>query len=161
MIPLALLAAFALTGVDGAKTSFDPSRSPATVLVFVSTVCPVAADYADRVAALHGEFALRGIPVLVIYPNRTESAEEIRRHVRAVEWTFPVYRDEGNAVADLVQATVTPSVFVLDRTGKVRYGGAVDDAVNRARVKRSYAREAVEAVLAGRDPDPPRAKGFG
>lgn len=161
MIPLALAAAFSLTGLDGTSVQFDTVHSPATVLAFVSTVCPVAADYADRLRALRDELAPRGAPVLMVYSNATETLEDIRKHVRAVEWNFPVYRDDGNAVADLAGATHTPSVFVFDRAGKVRYGGAVDDAANPARVKRRYAREAVDAVLAGRDPDPARAKGFG
>ncbi|MFN7923814.1 MAG: redoxin domain-containing protein [Bryobacteraceae bacterium] len=161
MIAAALVASFTLTALDGRPVEFRTSDSPATVLAFVSTVCPVAADYADRLRALRDELAAKHVPVLMVYSNKTEPLADIRKHVRAVEWSFPVFRDDGNPVADAVGASYTPEVFVLDRTGKVRYSGAIDDAVNPARVKRRWAHDAVEAVLAGRDPEPARAKGFG
>jgi hypothetical protein len=47
------------------------------------------------------------------------------------------------------------------RDGEVRYLGPIDDAVNPARVKRRYLRDAIRATLAGRRPAVTAAEPYG
>ena len=123
----------------------------ATAVVFYSTVCPVANDYNQRLALLWKEFgARRDVKFLVVYPNKTESLEEVRAHAAAMRFPFPVYRDDGNVLADRVAARVTPTAAVLAPGGAIRYLGPIDDAVNPARVKKRYLRDAIRATLGGR-----------
>ena len=59
-----------------------------------------------------------------------------------------------HVVADLYEAVTTPHIFVVDRWGILRYRGAVDDFTFRQRkVSRSFLKEAVDALLAGRVPE--------
>jgi len=56
-------------------------------------------------------------------------------------------------VARAYGALRTPHVFLLDREGVLRYRGAIDDNYeDPAAVKHHYLRDALDAVLAGRDP---------
>ena len=143
-----------LTPVDGAAPlPFDPAGKRATVVVFVSTVCPVSNDYADRIGRLWREFGKRqDVGMLVVYPNKTESLAEIRAHASEMKFPFPVYRDDNNVLADRLEARLTPTGAVCDRNGAVTYRGAIDDAANPARVKRLYLRDAIRSTLAGRRP---------
>jgi hypothetical protein len=61
-----------------------------------------------------------------------------------------VLKDEGNRVADLYQAKVTPEVFLIDSNFVLRYHGRIDDSQNPARVTRRDLQEALDAILAGK-----------
>ncbi|MBM3811793.1 MAG: redoxin domain-containing protein [Acidimicrobiia bacterium] len=157
MIPLtlALLLAAApadvtLHTLDGEPRSFTSLRGGITVVVFISAVCPMSNDYADRFSALHREYANSAVRLLFVNSNRTEPVEQIRRNAEGNQFPFPVLRDTNNALADHFQAQVTPTAVVLDNSGAIRYQGAFDAAANPARVKRQWVREAVEALRAGK-----------
>lgn len=153
-VPLLLGLEAVLTGLDGNPRHFDLAARKATVVVFVSTVCPVSGDYLPRLERLWSEFRDNyGVTLLVVFPNKTESLVAVRKHVVEMRFPFPAYRDEGNVLADRLGALVTPTAVVCDRTGAVAYIGAIDDAVNPARVKRDYLRDAIRAVLSGRQPE--------
>lgn len=139
-----------VTNLEGTGVRIETSAHPATVVVFISTVCPMANDYTDRLRDLVRDYQPRGVRIALVYANRTESLDEIRRHAQAVEFDFPVYRDEQQRVADLLHAAVTPTAYVIDRAGRIRYTGKIDDSVNPARVKRRWLGEAIDAVVAGR-----------
>ena len=57
--------------------------------------------------------------------------------------------------------TATPHVFVFDRERKLRFAGRVDDGENPAKVTVSDARNAIEAVLAGKPVSVEKTKVFG
>ena len=65
-------------------------------------------------------------------------------------------------VADLFGAQTTPHFFVLDQQGVLRYRGALDDVTFRQREpKNYYLHEAVQALLAGRLPEPAETPAYG
>ena len=142
-----------LTALDGSRQSFDAADKKATVVIFVSTVCPVSADYQPRIAKLWAEFGTRrDVNFLVVFPNKTEPLDAVRKHAAEVKFPFPVYRDDNNALANALGAAVTPTAAVYGRDGVAGYIGAIDDAVNPARVKHAYLRDAIRSMLAGRRP---------
>jgi peroxiredoxin len=78
--------------------------------------------------------------------------------VKKAEVTFPVLVDQGNVVADRFSAKTTPHLFVIDREGKLRYTGALDDDSNGKKQKagekvETHAADAVAALLAGKAPE--------
>jgi hypothetical protein len=65
-----------------------------------------------------------------------------------------VLRDFNHQVADLYGAQTTPHMFVLDEQGLIRYMGGLDAITIRKRTaSRFYLRQAVEALLDGRQPE--------
>ncbi len=121
-----------------------------TVVVFISSVCPISNEYIDRMKALYGEFSGRGVGFVFVNSNVNETAREVGEHASAAGFPFPVYRDISNALADRLGASLTPEAFLLDARSKVRYQGPIDDARNPARVKADYLREGIEALLGGK-----------
>jgi hypothetical protein len=70
--------------------------------------------------------------------------------------------DAQGQVADLYGAITTPHVFILDREGILRYQGAVDNITFRKReATHFFLQEAVEALLAGRLPQPAETPAYG
>lgn len=70
--------------------------------------------------------------------------------------------DEKQLVADLYGAQTTPHLFVVDEEGLLRYQGAINDITFRQRkATRNYLKEAVDALLAGRQPDPAKTHPYG
>ncbi|MBL8176176.1 MAG: redoxin domain-containing protein [Bryobacterales bacterium] len=132
-----------------------------TAVVFVSSVCPISNEYVDRMIDLWQSYSSRGVQFLFVNSNANETARDVTAHTKAAGLPFPVYRDVQNGLADRLRATLTPEAFLLDRDGRVRYQGALDDARNPARVKRSYLKEGIESVLAGRPVSRESAKATG
>lgn len=93
--------------------------------------------------------------------NRSEPASEVRQHAKRVGFTFPVYKDPDNVIADRFDAQVTPESYVIDSTGILRYHGSIDDDMNVARVHTQRLRQALDAVLAGKPVPSIETKAFG
>jgi len=69
-------------------------------------------------------------------------------------WPLPYLHDESQEVAAAYGARTTPDVFVLDADGRLRYRGAPDADYRDESQNASWLRDAIDAVLSGRDPDP-------
>ena len=135
--------------------------APATVVVFISTKCPISNSYNDRMNSVFKDYSDRGVQFAFVNANANEPLAEMEEHARANQFAFKVYKDVNNVVADQFGATVTPEVFVFDRTGTLQYHGQVDDATNEARVHVRGLRSALDAVLAGKTVDVKDTKAFG
>ena len=72
----------------------------------------------------------------------------------AEEWDlpFPYLWDESQEVAAAYGAERTPEIFVFDEDMRLRYHGAPDDNRDETQVTEHYLRDALDAVLAGKDP---------
>lgn len=151
---------FELPDIKGEICRLSAQRGRVVVLNFWSAVCPWSLR-ADE--ALSG--ALREWGERVVYwpiaSNSDEKIEMIRQ--AASERDLPVVlHDIDHRLADGYGAVTTPQFFVIDAKGLVRYSGALDDTTFRKRTpSREYLAEAVNAVLAGRMPDPAQTPGYG
>ena len=48
---------------------------------------------------------------------------------------------------------VTPECYVLDAKRRVRYMGSIDDSPDGRQINKKYLESAIDAVLAGEDPE--------
>lgn len=147
--------------LDGAAVSLRSlERAPVTVLIFLSSECPVSNEYVPRLNALARDYAGR-VNLIGVNSNRNESPAQARQHAAEYQLAFSVYKDPNNKLADLLGITVTPQVVVLDGQQKLRYRGRIDDSQRIARVTRADLRLALDAVLAERPVESPETKAFG
>jgi peroxiredoxin len=157
--------AFALP--DTAGTSHGPGDAAATVVVFTCNHCPYALAWHERIVDVARDYSDRGVRVLAINPNDAEryprdSLEAMRERVEAGEFGgLPYLRDESQEVARSYDALTTPDVFVLDAGGVLRYRGAPDEDYERPEQNAAWLRSALDAVLAGRAPDPAETESVG
>ncbi|MCS7273552.1 MAG: redoxin domain-containing protein [Fimbriimonadales bacterium] len=148
-------------GLPERVTLYDIRDKKLIVIIFIATRCPISLDYDERIAALAREYSPKGVQFIGINSNRTEPAEEVARHAREKGFTFPVLKDEGNRVADLYRARVTPEVFVVDSNFRLRYHGRIDDSQNPQNVTQRDLKNALDALLAGKEPPVKETRAFG
>src|SRR5690606_29845259 len=123
-------------------------RGPA-VLVFLSTSCPMAARYSKRLEQLDAQLVERGATVYGIFSGSGETLESVREHRERASFRFPIIHDRDARLARHVDATMTPQAFVIDKSRRLRYRGAIDDNRIEDRVKARYLEDALRSVLAG------------
>jgi peroxiredoxin len=146
------------TTVDGHAVSLSKATQThkAVVVVFLSTVCPYSNYFSDHLRVLDAEYGRKGVLLVGVNSNRTETVQEAIDHARQYRLSFPLVKDAGNKIADLLGAQVTPEAFLVDSEGRLRYRGRV-----RSKIGSTELKDAIEAVLAGRPVKTPVAKAFG
>lgn len=162
---------FTLKNVDGKYVSLtDFPAAKGFIVIFTCNHCPYAKAYQDRIMALDKKYKPLGYPVIAISPNDPsivpeDSYDKMVQLAKAKGFTFPYLFDETQDVYRRFGAKRTPHVFILQKQGNqliVRYIGAVDDNyADAGQVKTPYAANAVDALLAGRLPDPDFTKAIG
>jgi peroxiredoxin len=158
---------FALPDTDGGEVSLaDAAGVPAVVVAFWCNHCPYVRAWEDRFNDIAREYSDRGVVTVAICANDagTHPADSFENMVvRAAEqrYVFAYARDETQEVARAYGAQRTPEVFVLDGDRRVAYHGAIDDDADPERASVAYLREALDAVLDGRDPDRPETAPVG
>jgi peroxiredoxin len=147
---------FTLPDTEG--TMHEPGGTPATVVVFTCNHCPYALAWHERIVALAHDYSDRAVNVLAINPNDAEryprdSLQAMRARVQAGDFgDVPYLRDATQQVAHAYDAKTTPDVFVLDSDGILRYRGAPDSDYEDPSQNAAYLRDALDAVLEGRQP---------
>lgn len=165
-------ASFKLKNTDGKMVSLsDFSDAKGFVVVFTCNHCPYAKAYQDRLIEIDKQFKKMGYPVIAVNPNDPEvepgdSYEAMVTRAREKGYTFPYLFDEKQAVNKNYGATKTPHVFLLQKNNNgeliVKYIGAIDDNYQDASaVKTPYLKNALEALLKGKDPEPDFTKAIG
>ncbi len=142
---------FTLADLHGQSHSLSEYRGQIVVIDFWSAECPWVRR-ADGLLAEWSQAWGRRVSLLPIAANASEPMEMIMQAANDRDLTL-VLHDVTHRIADLYGASNTPHFFVVDELGLLRYQGGLDDVTFRQRTAtRFYLREAVEALLAGRNP---------
>ena len=159
---------FRLPATSGQTLGLDQLRGEqATVLMFWCNHCPYVIPNQQRVIDMQEEFAAKGVRFVAICSNNSEShpADSFENmQVRAMEmgYNFPYLHDAEQDVARAYGAERTPHVFLFDAEMKLAYCGRIDDNPQDPTAVRSPdLRNAIEAVLAGKSPDPQQTGAMG
>lgn len=151
---------FTLPDLKGKLHSLDHYQGEVVVLNFWSAECPHA-ERADRELTSYLDQWDNQVTLISIASNVNEPQELLQR-VADKRGLPLVLHDPSGQVADLYTAVTTPHLYVLDQDGIVQYQGAFDDVTFRQRTpSQLYLRQAVEAILAGRSPNPAQTSPYG
>lgn len=158
---------FDLPGVDGKNHRLsDYAASPVLAVVFACNHCPISQMYEQRIQQLADDYHNRGVAVVVIQPNDpkairideldssdiSDSLEEMKIRVEYKRLRYPyLYDGETQAVTRAYGPQATPHIFIFDKERKLRYEGRIDNSYRIEQVKTHDARNAIDALLAGRD----------
>jgi peroxiredoxin len=156
------IADFKLADTNGHEAKLSTLKGKnGTVLIFISTQCPVVRDYMERIEKLASDYKERGVNVVGINANASETMDDVKAHIASNNLTFPVLKDKGNKVADQLGAERTPEVFFLDAANKLVYHGRIDNHRNISLVNSNDLRDAIDATLAGKPVVKTEASAFG
>ena len=157
---------FALPGVDGKVHRLsDYAASPVLAVVFMCNHCPIAQMYETRVQKLADDYGPRGVAVVAIQPNDPKAIEigeldssdvsdslpemKIRAEWKKLRYPY-LYDGDTQKVARAYGPQATPHIFIFDKARKLRYEGRVDSSYRTELVKTHEARDAIDALLAGK-----------
>jgi peroxiredoxin len=143
---------FTATDSSGKSHSLASYRGKVVVVVAWCSRCMACKGYASELVRLAK--ANPQVVFLGVAPNGFETNATINSAKSATKIPFPVLRDSGGAVAKGFGAVATPSVFVIDAQGKLRYQGAVADKPKGA--KSHYLADALTAAKSGASPAKPK-----
>lgn len=159
---------FDLPGVDGRHHSFDDyADKPILLVIFSCNHCPYVRAWEDRIIQIQKDYADRGVQLVAISSNDAnqfpdDSFPRMRERARSKGYNFPYLYDESQDVASAYGAKRTPEVFVFDQQRILRYHGTIDDNHEDPHsVERPYLRDALDALLAGRQPPVPETDPIG
>ena len=140
-------------GQDTSLTLTD-IKEPIVVLVFLGNHCPVVQMYEDRLIDFTTAYKDKGVKVVGVSVNDLDSDRipKIKEYMKEHKSNYVYGYDESQAIGHAYGATNTPQFFVLDKERKIRYLGAMDDNRSEAKVKKTYLKDAVEALLKGETP---------
>jgi len=153
---------FTLNDLSGKPFSLSSQKGKkAVVLVFAGIECPRSTSAEPRLGDLAKKFEPQGVAFYVINSNWSETVEAIAERMNKVGFPLPVLKDPENKVADLFKVEVQPTAVVLDGDLRIRYRGLIDDHKTEELVKHAYLRDAVDALVAGRDPETAETRSVG
>ena len=157
---------FSLPGIDGkTHTLAEYGKSQLLAIVFTCNHCPTAQLYETRIKKLVDDFQSKNVAFVAIEPNDpqairlselgytdvSDSLADMKIRAAYRHFNFPyLYDGDTQAVSRAYGPKATPHIFIFDKDRKLRYEGRVDDSQRASLVKSSDARNALEALLAGK-----------
>ncbi len=146
---------FALRDVrTGQLHRLSDHDSRVVVVIFCGTHWPQAETYLPRLSAYAAAGEMQKVDYIGINANANESADEITDQARALRVRFPMLKDPENRVADLLCADHLGEALVIDRQGRLRYRGAIDDQFSsdlpRDKPSHNDLLDAIDAVVGGK-----------
>ena len=150
--------AFNLPGVDGREHSLDDyADSPALAVVWSCNHCPYVQAWEGRMKAIQRDYGGRGFRLVAINSNDAErypgdSFEAMEARAADQGFNFAYLWDADQSAAAAYGPSRTPEVFLFDAGRRLVYHGAIDDSRDDTAVTRHYLRDALDAVLEGREP---------
>ncbi len=155
-----------LTDLDGKKLTFKELRGKVVVVHFWSMVCPVEPQAEIKFKAMAEQYKAKNVVLVAVASNqneigkppaadakRSECYTDIREHLKTEKIAYPIWVDHGNKISELFKGRTTPHCFVIDPKGTIVYSGALDDDPrgSKGAETKSYVRDAIDLVLAGKD----------
>ena len=152
--------------IDGGLLRPFRMERTAGILFFLSTECPISRSYAREIQRICNSYAAHATCRL-IYEDVPLAPAAVRQHLREFGYSgIPAAIDTTGKVALEALARVTPTAVVIDRSGRVRYHGRIDDfyaglGTSRARATVHDLRDALDAIVSGRPVAQPETKPVG
>lgn len=145
-----------LAGVDDKQHSLaDLKDAKLVVVVFACNHCPVVKTYERRLIRFVDDYRDKGVEFLAISVSQqpTDQLPQMKARASDSGFNFPYLIDPSQKIAKAYGATHTPHVFVLDQKRRIAYMGKIDDHLDESKVTERFLREAVDALLAGKEPE--------
>ena len=112
---------FTLQDLQGRQRSLEEFRGKVVLVNFWASWCRPCIEEVPGIRRLIE--ALADVPFTVIGVNVGEAERRVQATVERFDMEFPILLDKDSTLFESSGATVLPTAFVLDVTGRVRYLG--------------------------------------
>ncbi len=154
---------FEMTDTEGNVHKLEDYEDKIVVLSFYSQHCPWIIGHDPHMNALVASYEdEEDVIFLGIDPHAGRSLEAIEAHREEAGVKYPILKDEGNEYADIMDAHVTPEIYIVDRDGNLAYHGAFDNRTSPPEEGEvNYVKNALDALLADEEVAEPRIQAWG
>ena len=168
---------FDLPGVDDKRHSLkDYADARILMIVFTANHCKTAQAYEERLKQIVNDYSDKGVRVVAIgandpqalslsemvYSDMGDSFAEMKIRAQERDFNYPyLYDGDTQATARAYGPVSTPHAFIFDEARKLRYVGRVDNSENTNNITKQDAREALDALLAGKPVPVEKTRTFG
>ncbi|MCZ7567352.1 MAG: redoxin domain-containing protein [Ardenticatenaceae bacterium] len=123
-------------------------RGKIVVVLFWAATCPMVRRYNRYLEGFADSYRSQGVRPLAVDSHLWDTPERLRFTLGRRLPRFPILIDRDGAVARQFGVEVTPTVYVADRDGVLRYWGAIDDmSLEKHWPDVNYLEKAVDALL--------------
>ena len=168
---------WSLIGVDDKKHSLaDYNKSDVLMIVFTCNHCPEAQAAEWRLKKIVEDYKNKSFSLVAISGNspeglrldelgfalRGDSLQDMKVQAKEAGFNFPyLYDGDTQEVTKAHGALSTPHVFIFDKDRKLAYTGRLDDSRTIGDIKHHHAREAIDALLEGKEVALKKTRSFG
>lgn len=145
--------------LEAKPVSIDLQDGKTKVFLFLSSKCPCSSSHEPLISTLSREFAQ--FQFIAVNSNSNEELAFSTKHFQDAKFSFPVLRDNGAKIADEFRALKTPHAFIVNGNGKIIYSGGVTNTAHAPTATKQYLQEALQSVVAGKNPDPSEVRTLG
>ena len=146
------------------------------LVMFICVHCPYVKHIEEQLALIaqdyfdsgKGPIAIAAIQSNDITQHPEDGPDAMREQATRLGWTFPYLLDSTQEVARSYNAACTPDFFLFDADMRLVYRGQLDDSRphrkdlgNDQPVTGRDLRAAMDAVIAGKRPDPDQRSSIG
>jgi peroxiredoxin len=158
-VPVPTLAAnFMLADTDYmGHELYRMSDAKVIVIVTQGDGCPISRAMAPAIRALKAKYGPQGVQFMMLNSSVQDSRDAIAKEKADYGFDVPILMDANQLVGEQLGVTRTAEFFVIDpKTWKIAYRGPLDERQTYGSQggagEHPYAADAIEAVLAGRQP---------
>lgn len=139
--------------------------SDVTAIVFLAVDCPISQKYIPALNAIHEKYKQPKFKIHAVIPGKIKE-RDIANFKEEYGIAFNVSADRGYELVKALSANATPEVFVFNKELKLKYRGAIDNwfyelGGYRTEATEDYLINAVDALLAGGQPEIEKTKALG
>lgn len=131
------------------------------VLFFFSEQCGVTYYYKQRIQKLQQEFESQGCTFVGVRSGKREKPNAPFDFPELGYLHMPFVDDPEGALVHDYHIGQSVTFVVLDKEGRIRYHGGLDDNVEEKRVKHTYLHDALKALVSGKPVPIQEGKTFG
>ncbi len=155
----------AFASVQGPSAAIPTPGAKATVLIFVSSTCPIANGYVPEINRLVDDYGEQGIDLCVVHTEDL-APQDAQNHLEQFGYRCKVLLDPRRELVGVTGATITPEAAVLSPSGNLLYRGRIDDRFPDVGIQKPVAaktelRDALDAIVAGKPIETPRTRAVG
>ena len=141
------------------------ANTKAVVVMVQGNGCPIVRQALPALAEIRSRYQAQGIEFLLLNSNLQDTRELVVKESTDFKIDFPILLDESQRIGEALGVVRTSEVFVIDpKNWQLAYRGPLDDRLSYERqrpAKHHYLTDALDAMVAGRPVQTPKADGVG
>ena len=157
---------FRATDVAGKPVSLADFKGKYVVLEWNNPGCPFVVRHGKEqtMKNLADQYKGKDVVWLGVITGEGAKADEAKKWSETASLSYPILMDAETKVAKSYGAKATPHMFVIDKSGKLAYSGAIDNDPEGQKApgeRTNYVAKAIDALLTGQTVATPETNAYG